>query len=292
MAKAFINDTNLTDIADAIRAKLGVSTQYLPSEMAGAILSIPKRKVVDFNVSSITLNGAKANSLQYVKAYGKCEQNGTPTPTSPFDIVCNNGTLKVDANGNVYTQGNQETLQLGINMATCEHLLALPGYTDTQEILSGIVNRKIGIKVLDGSEIWVLASGANNIYYTPDIPNNAVGDGVPSCYSTHFIGEVTTVNGPSQRDESIKVGYSKYDYTAHRLFLKSNNFNGDTEVLKSWLTSQYNAGTPVIIVYPLATPTTESVAGQTLQVQDGDNILEITQSALSGLEVECEYFLQ
>lgn len=41
MAKAFINDENLTDIADAIRGKLGVSTQYLPSEMADAIDSIP-----------------------------------------------------------------------------------------------------------------------------------------------------------------------------------------------------------------------------------------------------------
>lgn len=38
-----------------------------------------------------------------------------------------------------------------------------------------------------------------------------------------------------------------------------------------------------------ATPTTESVAGQTLQVQDGDNVLEITQASLSGLELEAKY---
>ena len=41
MAKAFIQESTLTDIADAIRGKLGVSTQYLPSEMADAIESIP-----------------------------------------------------------------------------------------------------------------------------------------------------------------------------------------------------------------------------------------------------------
>jgi hypothetical protein len=58
---------------------------------------------------------------------------------------------------------------------------------------------------------------------------------------------------------------------------------------KDWLADQYAAGTPVIIVYPLATPTTESVAGQTLQVQDGDNTLEITQASLTGLELEAEY---
>lgn len=41
MAKAFINDENLTDIADAIRATLDESRQYLPSEMAAAIQSVP-----------------------------------------------------------------------------------------------------------------------------------------------------------------------------------------------------------------------------------------------------------
>lgn len=41
MAKAFIQESTLTDIADSIRAKLGVQTAYLPSEMAAAIDSIP-----------------------------------------------------------------------------------------------------------------------------------------------------------------------------------------------------------------------------------------------------------
>lgn len=41
MAKAFIDDTHLRDIADSIRGKLGVQTTYLPSEMAAAIDSIP-----------------------------------------------------------------------------------------------------------------------------------------------------------------------------------------------------------------------------------------------------------
>jgi hypothetical protein len=65
--------------------------------------------------------------------------------------------------------------------------------------------------------------------------------------------------------------------------------NGDTTQFKSWLADQYAAGTPVIIVYPLATPTTESVAGQTLQVTDGDNVLEITQASLDNLELEAKY---
>lgn len=37
MATMKITSDSLTDIADSIRAKLGVETTYLPSEMAGAI---------------------------------------------------------------------------------------------------------------------------------------------------------------------------------------------------------------------------------------------------------------
>ena len=48
--------------------------------------------------TALTLVNAKANSLAYLKLYGGCEQNGTPTPSSPVDIVCNNGTIKYSLN--------------------------------------------------------------------------------------------------------------------------------------------------------------------------------------------------
>ena len=40
MANVIINDTNLTNIANAIRGKNGTSTTYKPSEMAAAITAI------------------------------------------------------------------------------------------------------------------------------------------------------------------------------------------------------------------------------------------------------------
>jgi len=49
MAKAFIDDTNLTNIANAIRSKNGTNNTYLPSQMASAIAAIPlKEKDVNF----------------------------------------------------------------------------------------------------------------------------------------------------------------------------------------------------------------------------------------------------
>lgn len=43
--------------------------------------------------TALTLVNAKANGLEYLKLYGGCEQASTPTPTTPVDIVCNNGAL-------------------------------------------------------------------------------------------------------------------------------------------------------------------------------------------------------
>lgn len=40
MSKVLVTEDYLADIADAIREKLGVQTQYKPSEMAAAIMSI------------------------------------------------------------------------------------------------------------------------------------------------------------------------------------------------------------------------------------------------------------
>lgn len=41
MAKVTLTESSLENIADAIRAKLGVQTTYKPGEMAAAIQSIP-----------------------------------------------------------------------------------------------------------------------------------------------------------------------------------------------------------------------------------------------------------
>ena len=58
---------------------------------------------------------------------------------------------------------------------------------------------------------------------------------------------------------------------------------------KAFLTNQYNAGTPVIVIYQLAEPTTETVTGQHLTTQAGTNIVEITQASMDNLPLEVSY---
>ena len=61
------------------------------------------------------------------------------------------------------------------------------------------------------------------------------------------------------------------------------------QTANAWLADQYNSDNPVIVIYPLATATTESVTGQSLSTQQGTNIVEITQASMSNLPLEVSY---
>ena len=181
--------------------------------------------------------------------------------------------------------------------ATAEMLLKVGNYQDEQEILSGAVTRKVGIKVLDGTENWLYSSGWSDtthkcFYAMPldDIKQQTTSS--IECLCSHLewysrdglYADKTIIGG-------CISGYLPTDPDSGRaLTLRvSSGIATDETMFKSWLANQYAAGTPVIVLYPLATPTTESVTGQTLQVTDGNNVVEITQASLTGLELEAEY---
>ena len=63
MAKAIIDEQNLTDIADAIRAKNGSADTYTPSEMATAIGDLPSG-LPTFEYYEITADTAMTNGQQ------------------------------------------------------------------------------------------------------------------------------------------------------------------------------------------------------------------------------------
>ena len=165
----------------------------------------------------------------------------------------------------IYTDGTQEVVtdNLG-NTANAEMLLAVGDYKDKQSVLDGVVTRNVGIKVLDGSEDWVksTASGVGSLFYFESATNiNYLSTSAAVC--THYIGELPNISGGGQNNKSIKAGYSGLSVTYNKMYIKDNSFN-TLEAFTDYLASQYAAGTPVIIVYPLAEPTTEHVTPQPL----------------------------
>jgi len=155
----------------------------------------------------------------------------------------------------IYTDGTVEVVtdSLG-NTASAERLLTVGDYKDTQEVLNGSVTRNIGVMVLDGTEDWSLTGTSfrfdGNISFAQ--PN--------TCLCTHFKGWLSTDSISDMPDLSIKAGHPTNTY---RVYARYDKFT-TVEQLKSWLADQYANGTPVIIVYPLATATTETVTGQFL----------------------------
>lgn len=49
-------------------------------------------------VSPLTIANALAKHIKSLTQFGKCVQDGTPTPSAPVDIVCNNGALRLSPN--------------------------------------------------------------------------------------------------------------------------------------------------------------------------------------------------
>ena len=227
-----------------------------------------------------------------------CNPNGTEVTqelVDSYNWVFQVGTAEVPytpySPTNVYADGPIETIAIKddqnatVSTATCEDLLSIGAYTDEQEIISGVVTRNVGIKVLDGTENWTKLSSTNAYYISiPEMkPCNPVENGV----STHFVG--TNAATASMPDCSVKNTYATGG--GGQVGAISIKLNSATTVpdFQQFLADQYAAGTPVIVIYPLATATTESVTGQPMETAAGDNTAEITQAGMAGLELEVEY---
>ena len=179
----------------------------------------------------------------------------------------------------VYADGTVETIEDTIgNTATTEMLLKIGDYQDEQEILSGVVTRNVGVKVLDGTENWTYYSVPQGVLFRVLIQDSVSSEKVllgVLCNAYQVIASGNRTSG------TLSGSALNYDFI-------NNNYT-TIGAWKAYLADQYAAGTPVIVIYPLATPTTESVTGQALQVTGGNNTLEITQASLDGLELEAKY---
>jgi len=63
MANVLVNEQHLSDIAAAIRAKLGVQTTYKPGQMAAAIGSIPTGEAVSFPLDCTIFSVYRESSM-------------------------------------------------------------------------------------------------------------------------------------------------------------------------------------------------------------------------------------
>lgn len=232
--------------------------------------------VVGPDNSPLSLPNAVADSLEYVKAYGLVEQFVEPSPDSPTGLICNNGGIGIDSQGNIIVSGNHEIIKDSKNnTVTCDMLLGMASIRDEQEILTGVRIKRIGIKVLDGTEDWSEHTIPLGTWYEADILDNNM---YSHLLCTHFVNRPVAINNNSiYKGAGESVLKIRYDDA------------GSLANFKQWLATQYANGTPVILTYALETPTTDTTSPQVLEVKAGSNTIEITDASLSDLLIEAKY---
>ena len=195
------------------------------------------------------------------------EPSGTGTPVKgAYDY----------SKSHVETSGPNEVISLAGNTATVEDLLAIVGYADTQNILSGHVVRRVGFKVFDGTETF---QNGTNGYITEAVQNQKDASYVPLC--THFSG---TASAPARDSETVRF-YRTSGGTGRIYFAPNLTTFPTVADFTAWLKAQHDAGTPVIVLYALDEEQTETVAAQTLSTAEGSNTLAVTQGTSGPMTV-------
>ena len=269
-AKTFTSTTNLC---------IGTtSPSATSSKMVG---SIHGTVVVDGRLELIPCERISDGELGYYNT-----DTGTfyePIGTTPISLGYDYSHYAVVADGPIETIAIKDDQNATVSTATAEMLLSLPNGADEQEIISGAVTRKVGVLVLDGTENWAAYGtlGNNSFRFNLSGFSFAKSDGL----STHVKVFYDTNASQTTNRPCITT-------TAGLLRWFDADKNRTLSSFKTWLQTQYNAGTPVIVLVPLATATTETVTGQPMSTAEGDNTVEITQAGMAGLELEVEYIKQ
>ena len=154
--------------------------------------------------------------------------------------------------------------------AFAEMLLSVGDNVDTQDLVTGVVTRNVGIKVFDGSERISLSSGTFNFGVEDKLKKGT------TIWCSHY--PYTSASASTAADKTIKsyssvnIGFKDADYAT-------------TEEFEEFLRLQYVKGTPVIVVYPLAEPITETVEPVVLK-NDAGNVTFIRNTSVSSLQFD------
>ena len=266
--------TNLGSVYDRIRCAAfttlpsGGSTgvilcNYMNKTQATATFTtLSDTQYVAINVRN---SGAVGDDwTQFVDAF-QLEQGSTATQYRPY--------------GQIYTDGTVETIKDSLNnTATAEMLLKVGNYQDVQEILSGDVTRKIGVKVLDGTEDWT--QGAASPTFKASLPvMDSESKDAQDILCSHFKPVKTNVTS-AVNDNQCAMFTPGGAVTYDKLVIGKYDMPNLT-AWKQWLADQYTAGTPVIVIYPLNASTTETVSPQKLF----KNPVTVTEASINNLEV-------
>ena len=183
-------------------------------------------------------------------AIGSWSQSGIPTPTDHIEPT--------------FRQfGNTVLRALGSG----DNFVA-----DTYDPTTRKITRRIGVRVLNGRENWIMATKDYIRYHACDAYwsyDYALSQDVFKSVglSNQLVAASTIIwSGPGNSNAFTWNGKQLHINIANNLLgitdYTQETTSTATSKLKTWLADQYAAGTPVTIYYPLATPVEENYNAQ------------------------------
>lgn len=198
---------------------------------------------------TITMTDASSRGFRSFNIYGKTTQDGTPTPETPVELVSVGGAGSITVN----VTGDSKAQSLTI--ATPNGLPGIPvtaggNYTDANgqqwicdeiDFARGVYVQRINKLVFDGTEAW-----------------HVIGEPYPLAYLSQVPFSTNEYNGFCSHS---RYGTFSQDYEGNCAIAYSNGIlrirlghEESTGAFVEYLAGQYSTGTPVTMLYTLATP--------------------------------------
>ena len=204
--------------------------------------------------NTINIKDSSDMPLLGLKLYGSTVQNSTPTPDAPVALVSpgDGGSIHITVCGN----DKEHT----VSVSTHGALNSIDDARDEIDFASGVRIQRTHKKIFDGTESFNNLSSAgtkNNafIYHInegdslyPRFEEGSPNVAVSQC--SHFVSVGLTSSSETIGHQIRRSGGAG---SARIGFRPQNVENHTIDTFKAWVKAQYDAGTPLTVVYPLAT---------------------------------------
>lgn len=159
-----------------------------------------------------------------------------------------------------------------LQTASVPMLLSVGDIKDEAELISGIKTSRVGVKVLTSADISSFSDGCFFVNITDKL------GGKTELLSTHFEYTADSSNAISAGQMGSASDSSS---TSISTYYKVSGVSTQAEA-EAWVDEQSDLGTPIIVLYPLATETTESITPQPIQQNIGYNFVNSSTSIFGG----------
>ena len=186
------------------------------------------------------------------------------------DLVCNIAATETGSGTksptNPYTISSISDLTVDVNSSTFTFALGQTVYGGSFDVTTGKLKITHGYATFDGSENWSVYATFPN-HYQVGISNVRPNSGLDkNSVSSHF----TSRSGINASSASITEGVFSAD--GNRIRFKYTDC-ADLTAWVNWVTTQYSNGTPLQVVYMLATPIESTLTAQAITALIGLNTI-------------------